>query len=183
MRMKKPIGLLLSLALLLVPATAAFAKPVASHQLAVYWSSRDLGALVTGSIDVTVEAGVSIVDLYVTESSPEPCGDEPTGSRIRIVQYLGPALLTTSVDRQLATIRIAGEVPVQETVISCGAVSSPVSSVVTVDLTGTALDRPVRTRDRDSGTRFIRRAHQFTLVFDGSGFSYVGMVTKSISSA
>lgn len=185
MKLRHTTALWLSLILVVLPATAAFAKPVSSHHLAVTWGSSGAAVFVNGSLDVTIhESGVQTIYLLVTESRLDACGDGSLGSWNRSVDYRGPATLTSTIDRNLETIEIVGSLEAEETVTSsCTGTTEVTKSMITIDLSGSATDRPVRTRDHASGTRVISRALDFVLDLNGDSISDPGVLSKSISSS
>ena len=186
MKLKRNTGLVLSLVLILAPATAAVAKPVASHHLVISWSSMEAGTSVNGSIDFVIdESGTPMIDLIRTESRFEACADGSGGVWSSSTEYRGSAALSVTIDRHLQTVEIVGDLPARQRVTSsCG--SSAVvesTSLVFVSLTGLSDSRSVRTRDSDSRSRIISRWHSFVLELDGDLVSSQGMLTKTISRA
>ncbi|MDH3247737.1 MAG: hypothetical protein OEQ47_02185 [Acidimicrobiia bacterium] len=182
MKLKRNTGLVLSLVLILAPATAAVAKPVASHHLAVDTSSFESGVSVNGSIDLTVDgSGISSVRLIWAESSLTECG-ATSGLLHRSIEHAGPAALDVTIDRHLETVVVTGSLEVVETVTTCGS-SVVSSSTIDLNLTGVAADRPARSRDGATGTRFISRAHEFVLELGVKQVLDSGTLTKSISSS
>lgn len=186
MRMKRTTGLMLSLALMVLPATAALAKPVADHHVAISWYSSSGTGSIVGSMDVRAdESGTTTVDYLHVESRMERCSDGSFAPERSESQYRGVAPLTVLVERSLETIELSGDMPVHTTVTSTCPDAAVVHSdaTVTIQLSGLSTERPVRARDKDSGARMISRWHDFVLIADGVVYSDSGWLTKTISRA
>ena len=185
MRMKRTTGLVLSLALLMAPATAALAKPVATHHVDVIWSASN-GDIVNGGFTLEVdEAGIATVDFVETTLTFETCGTGLPAMMTRdSLQFSGESALKTVIDRQLKTIEVSGTLHAERTVTSgCDGASVTSSEVIDVTLVGVSIDRPVRTRDQATGVRRISVPHQIALDFGGGVVTSTELLTKSIARA
>lgn len=179
-------GPLMALALMCAPAIPALARPVSTHTVDMDWSTSQSGVFTNGNVTVTHdELGQTNVDLLVLQSSLIECDGGLLGVLDRSVSHSGPADVSIAIDRHMDEIALNGQIDVTEsTTVSCpgaATVNTVQASTTDVDLLAVAADRPVRSRDQQTGTRSIVRAADVTVSLDLATYADSGLVTEEIS--
>lgn len=186
MKPNRVTGPLLALALICAPAIPALAKPVSTHVVEVDWVVSESDVFTNGFVTVTHdELGQTSVDLLIFENSVVDCGGGSQGTMSRSVSHSGPVDLAFTVDRHMDEASLVGSISVTEsTSVFCfgsPTVNSVQQSTTELELLAFAVDRPVRSRDRETGTRYIVRPANVTVSVGAATYADQGLLTEEIS--
>ena len=186
MKPNRMTGPLLAVALICAPAIPALGRPVSTHTVEMDWSTNQSGVFTSGFVTVTHDdLGQTDVAVLILESSVVECGGASLGTMSRTVSHSGPADVSIVIDRHMDEVALNGQIDVTEsTSVSCpgtATVDTVQVSTTDVGLLAVAVDRPFRSRDQQTGTRYIVRPADVTVSLDTATYADSGLVTEEIS--